>query len=352
MKALLTLTLTFLAISSALPLCAQQSFRDLTRNHQHPNAPITVTVGTSTQNLSLIGRDARMLYFRDRTGGSIGQPITGIRNLTFVPTAAVNRGLENFRGGNFEAAVREMGPFVDQLVPYLDLPESNAPELMVQYLIALRESRNFDRAIEILRIVPLDAPNTPFVAQIFSLANRLRMEGRDFMPLIERVPLSPDNTAYVPFMQQFAELLLENDLIAEASRIYRRVRDNTSGAERRWATLWMAYAEVRDQQVLRTREILNEVGELDINEPTYSLFYLIESRLAWADRNYDDALDAISRGIAYANVNTSWFPEMLYLSAQAYRLTGNEETAGNVQDYLRMLFPENYWTKRLEREGS
>lgn len=351
MKSILTISILLFAMVASASGQAT-TFRDLTRNHQHPNNPISVTVGTSGQTLSLIGRDARMLYFRDRSGGSIGQPITGIRNLTFVPTSAVQRGLENFQGGNFEATVREMRTFADQLVPYLDLPESNAPELMVTYLIALRESGQFDRAIEILRIVPLDGENNRFVPQIFSLSNRLRVAGVDFMPLIERVPLSPDNTAYVPFMQQFAELLLENDLIAEASRIYRRVRDNTSGAERRWATLWMAYSEVRDQQLLRTREILNEVGDLEISEPTYSLFHLIESRLAWADRNYEDALDSISRGIAYANINTSWFPEMLYLSAQAYRLTGNDETATNVEDYLKMLFPENYWTKRLDREGS
>lgn len=340
----------FLTTEIAEGLKAQNlpsSWREATRAHQHQSEPLEVTGVRAT---NLIGRDSNTLYFRDR-GATIQVPIDSVQQMNFVATSDARRGVENYQAENYADAVRQLGPFARRVLPYVDVPNTNAFTIVSMYINALTRAQRFDEAEAILLLVPLEGQTEGFVAQIFEVAESMRLAGRDYMNLIRRVPISPDNTRFVVFMRQFAESLLEQDAIEDASLIYRRVREATDGEDRRWATIWMAYAEVRSGGIFRATELLDEVGELEVNEAVYSLYYLIRSRLSREDENFDDAIDQISRGIVYANINTAWFPEMLYLSAISYRELGNTETADRVGEYLTMLFPENYWTNRLNSEG-
>ncbi|MCC5790523.1 MAG: hypothetical protein JJT75_12885 [Opitutales bacterium] len=323
------------------------SWREATRSHQHERDPLEVT---GVRASSLTGRDSDTLYFRDR-GATVQVPINSVQQMNFVATTDARRGVENFQAENYSDAVRQLGPFARRVVHYVDVPNSNAVTIVNMYITALSRAQHFDEAEAFLLLVPLEGEGEAFVPQIFEVAESMRLAERDYMDLIRRVPISPENTRYVLFMREFAESLLEQDAIEDASLIYRRVREATDGEDRRWATIWMAYAEVRSGGTFRAAELLDEVGELEVSEAVYSLYYLIRSRLSRENENFDDAIDEISRGIVYANINTAWFPEMLYLSAISYREAGNIETASRVGEYLSMLFPENYWTNRLEREG-
>ncbi|MCH8474377.1 MAG: hypothetical protein LAT55_04015 [Opitutales bacterium] len=341
---------TFLLNEASPGLIARDlpsSWREATRSHQHQREPLEVT---GVRASSLIGRDSDTLYFRDR-GATIQIPIDSVRQMNFAATSDARRGVENFQAENYSDAVRQLGPFARQVLHYVDVPNTNAATIVNMYVTALSRAQRFDEAEAILLLVPLEDEGEVFVPQIFEVAESMRLAERDYMELIRRVPISPENTRYVLFMREFAESLLEQDAIEDASLIYRRVREATDGEDRRWATIWMAYAEVRSGGIFRATELLDEVGELEVSEAVYSLYYLIRSRLSRENENFDNAIDEISRGIVYANINTAWFPEMLYLSAISYREAGNVETADRVGEYLSMLFPENYWTNRLEREG-
>jgi hypothetical protein len=90
---------------------------------------------------------------------------------------------------------------------------------------------------------------------------------------------------------------------------------------------------------------LENLPEMDVNTPGFSLRELIKARLSIRAEDYTSAMRSAAEGKTYANATDPWYPELLYTVALVYSHIDMMQAAIAAHRELSISFPESPWAQ-------
>lgn len=127
-----------------------------------------------------------------------------------------------------------------------------------------------------------------------------------------------------------------------AFELYRKVQAY-EGPHQTRARLWVAYCSFYLGHDLVPAVFLENLPEMDVTTPGYSLRELIKARLRIREEDYAAAMRSAAQGKTYSNTTDPWYPELLYTVATVYAQLHMKEAAIAAHRELSISFPDSPW---------
>lgn len=224
------------------------------------------------------------------------------------------------------------------------VPGNHLPAVY-SYVDALEAARMWGEAVEVALSIPLAQAPSAALERIGDLSYALHQAGQ--AELADRVRahiLSPDGYS----LQQLAQLMRladqwrETSVYVNAYSLYRKV-EQSEGPLRTRARLWVGYCSFYLEDDVVSDRLLDELPEVDINTPDYSLRELIQARLRMRGGDYAAAMRSAAVGKTYASPTDSWYPELLFILATLYSDFAMDAASETAHRELSVLFPSSQW---------
>lgn len=322
------------------------------------SAPVNVVNQTGTsQQVQLIDIDGGEILFRlQNIPGELSIPLDNpALRLYYPPPPSFTAARQHMVAGRFERAAAEMRNEAYPLIRFLRVSPrafSSGHDFFAQFFEALVRAGQYDEAAEILTVLPYDNLNPALFGWAMRVIEHVAAEGREeeAIALLGRVPISDTHPFYQPTLMQLAGRLVQNENYEQALYIYQRLQDLDQESIRLEATLWTAYTNIQLGRLETARLFLAQAGELDRLQREFSLARLIEGRIFLEENNVPRAMQNLSQGVVYAEVNYPWTPELFFLTASSYRDLDQRAVAREVFREVTLLFTGSRWAEKSEEE--
>ncbi len=258
--------------------------------------------------------------------------------------------IDDLEQGQVLQALAVIRKYAQPFVEYMDLSHlpGNMLPTVLSYLDALTEAAQWSEAVDLATRIPLRFAPASVLNRIGELSLSLADAGQ--MVALDRVHqhimssrnLSDDRLKVILDM---ANRWRERADYLRAFDLYRKVQVS-EGPHQARARLWVAYCSFYLGHDLVPTVFLDNLPDMDVNTPGYSLRELIKARLSIRDGDYGAAMYSAAEGKTYANSTDPWYPELLYTVALIYAEVGMKEAAVAAHRELSISFPDSSWAEK------
>jgi len=247
------------------------------------------------REVTLLGRTPDALLAQAVSGGSAPALIARERVLrcAFEPEYDRSGLIKALQGNDWAAAVRTLAPALRPALPYLDLPENDAFDLVMDLGTYMTSS-----AASELRAAADDGARTRALKQFEAAVEIFRTAARaDWAP--------------------FAPVAILKGCLAQL-------------------------AMGRDGAAANS---LERVAPPETDEATYGHYWLVKGELLRRAGKPREALEAVVKSIVFADKDAETFPSSLLLSADCYTALGEHHRARDVYYEVAVLFTGTDWER-------
>ena len=247
------------------------------------------------REVTLLGRTSDAILAQTTSGGSAPGLIARERVLrcAFTPDYDRSALIKAIQGNDWAAAVRILAPALRPTLPYLDLPENDAFDLVMDLGMYMTSS-----AASELRAAADDDARTRALKQFEAAVEIFRYAARaDWAP--------------------FAPVAILKGCLAQL-------------------------AMGRDDAAANS---LERVAPPDADEATYGHYWLVKGELLRRAGKPREALEAVVKSIVFADKDAETFPSSLLLSADCYTALGEHHRARDVYYEVAILFTGTDWER-------
>lgn len=249
-------------------------------------------VRNDVSDYTLVGRADRMLRVMPKGKGS-GEMLLNVKDIVEVRFAlppALTQAMQAYSGGLYDQAAALMRPIAMPLMPYLDLPNTNAIAIVMAYADILRSGRKYDDA--------------------FAIYEKLKV-----------LPKSPTT---------LRASILSAQCLASTGKLEAA------------------------QKALDANEPIKRENEL------FPVDRMVRAQVHLLNKEYQTSIDEIAQVIACSRIDSEWYPESLYITAQCYEGLGAmtnivssvggsntfNEVSLTIYKELTKNFPKSTWAQK------
>jgi len=234
-------------------------------------------------------------------------------------------------------------PFVE----YMELSHlpGNLLPTVLSYLEVLTAAGEWSEAADVATRLPLRLAPPSVLDRIGQLALTLaEAEQTTALDRVHQHILSSRklSDARLAVVLNLANEWRERADYVRAFDLYRKVQVSEGQYQTR-ARLWVAYCSFYLGHDLVPTAFLENLPEMDVSTPGYSLRELIKARLSLRDEDYAAAMRSAAEGKTYANSTDPWYPELLYTVATVYARIDMKQAAIAAHRELSISFPDSPW---------
>ncbi len=275
--------------------------------------------------------------------------------LYYPPPPSFSAGRQHLVAGRFSRAASEMRTEAYPLIRYLRVSPrafESGHTFFGQFFEALVRAEEYDEAAQILTALPFENLTPQTFGWAMRVIEHVANQGREdeTINLLGRVPISDTHPHYQPILMRLAGRLVENEHYEQALYIYQRLQDLERESIRLEATLWTAYTNIKLGRLETARLFLAQAGDLDRLQREFSLARLVSGRIYLEEKDIPRAMQNLSQGVVYAEVNYPWTPELFFLTASSYRDLDQRAVAREIFREVTLLFTNSPWAKKSEEE--
>ena len=319
---------------------------------------VDIRYPTRTVRMILVGLEEGELTLRTVAADRGERAYLSVRELArqgtviqFAENADYQRALRLARRGDHAEARSLYRRSVTPMLRYLRMGEVagnliTIVDAWIETAIALEE---WNEAIDLIDRIDLRiAPRQTF-GRVISLAQTLfEKELWSTLRNLEGKILRIEN----PNAMQRTELLRlghfwrENQLYAEASRLYERVTGFEGDASRE-AHLWRLYASLFMEGA--DPASVEESFEARPAHRQFSLELLIQAKMATLREDSDGAMRLAAEAFAYSGPEETHHPEIMTILGHLYLGREEEAIAAQIFRQGQLLYPDTVWEKRFNQ---
>ena len=255
--------------------------------------------------------------------------------------------IEALERGQALEALPVIRKYAQPFVEYMELSHlpGNMLPTVLSYLDVLATAREWSEAADVATRIPLHLAPPSVLDRIGQLA--LSLADADQSLALDRVHQHIVSSRKLTDHRLAVILDLANDWrdradYVRAFDLYRKVQAYEGPYQTR-ARLWVAYCSFYLGHDLVPTVFLENLPEMDVNTPGYSLRELIKARLSIRDEDYAAAMRSAAEGKTYSNATDPWYPELLYTVATVYAQMNMKEAAIAAYRELSISFPDSPW---------
>lgn len=273
--------------------------------------------------------------------------------LNFLFPQAFYDAIEELEGGNALKALPVIRTHAQPFTEYMELSllPGNLVPTVVSYMDALIESEKWSEASEMAESLPVELAPDVIIERLGRLCLALDESGADkelevvHAHILASRGLSDEQLA--PLLATANEWR-ERANFVKAFDLYRKVQAYEGPYQTR-ARLWVAYSGFYLGQDLAPEVFLENLPEMDVSTPGYSLRELIKARLRLRESDYAEAMRSAAQGKTYANSTDKWYPELLHTIALVYKHMDMKEASIAAHRELTISFPSSHWAEESKK---
>jgi tetratricopeptide (TPR) repeat protein len=304
---------------------------------------------------NLIGIEDSQIEVRLPGGGEMGlDPTPQLATQLRFPDFASDVYRAAIRAERFADAVRELRPRVYPLLRFGALPAGftgvhDAIEALFQGLAA---AELLDESLAIFNAYPDLIQRERYQREAFRLIQRLAEAGETgkAVTLLGRIPVENLPEGLISALLSFASDLRVRGEYAALIPVYEAMIPELKGGQRREAQIWLAYSHAAIDQSQESEAIFAAIEGPGPQDDGFGLYQLLIGYRLYRQNNFEEALDALARGMVFSRSNESWIPEALFYIGSAYRRLERLTPARNTFEEIFRLFPDSQWAARAREQ--
>lgn len=288
--------------------------------------------------------------------GRIELEIGGDSNIRLELTRPpeIDEATKLFEQGHFLESLEILRPIAYPLFKYVDLPRNifDVHDVIDLTLSAMFKSKQYSEMANVLGRFKFDKIDTKYMSMALAVSEAF-IENKQFdiaSKLFEKIPFSSTDREQRILAMSFTEKLREAGEYRRAQFFYKRLYALEDFIYRREAQLWIVYCNIRLEQPDLARIFLNEIGEISREEREFSLYQLINARLALLDEDYIKGIRIASEATVFSRLGYSWIPELLYTNAECYEALNKADVATNVYEQVIIFFEGSEWANKSQEK--
>jgi hypothetical protein len=316
--------------------------------------PVRLQYPIQSNDIILTGIEGESLVFRPTgrdTGGRAYLEMDELERqqaqLHFLFPQAFYDAVQTLKEGNAARALPTLRQHAEPFADYLALsrlPGNMVPTVLV-YLDALVASEAWDEAVDWMVRMPFAEAPPEALDRAGDLALALYAAGQN--AALERLHTYLANlrgldAVRLEILMRLAGEWRQRDAHLRAFNLYRRIQSR-EGSLQVEAQLWVAYSSFYLGHEIVPRVFLEELPEMDVTSPGYSLRELIHARLSIREGDFSAAMRSAAQGRTHANAIDSHYPELLHMVATLYGELGMPGPSASAHRELTLLFPDSPW---------
>lgn len=308
----------------------------------------------SKQTLKFINFKDGMLVAEITVDGGVGEislPVSeSMVNTLRFDVSEMQKANRLIRDGNDAGAVEVLRPVVYPLVKFSQVPElfSQLHSPLRALIGSLISAGELYEADDLLRRIPLDKVDIKYSQLAIQLMHSYIAE-EDFDAAARIARELPKSGAYAA---NITEVVSAADALRGAGEyeavipLYREIEGSVPEEVRKNVRMWLAYSLVLADRVDEASPMIDSMKEPDGKDRLFSLYKLLQGSREHRNKNYDAALDVLTRGFVRAQTSYVWVPEMLFLIGDCYARAADPIAARNVWFEITVLYPDSPWAER------
>lgn len=312
--------------------------------------PVSINSGSNARVRLLDVTDEEVVFELPGGGqGSFQINDFGDARLRFVFSSAYSQAVASARSGVVDPGVlKELRSVGYPLVRFAGLPpeHTNFREPVLFLLQALVDADETEEAVFLLGRLDVGRLGPAFEERALGLVERLWLneEYRKSLQILEGLAIEKFDRPNLEVALQFLIRLRQADRLEDAARFYSKVAlvGGDTGIE---ASLWRDYCRVRLGEYDDNRELPTTLVEIEPEGDLYPLRQLVLGHYYQRRSLHDDAMRAISSGLAYATPIETWTAELMFRSAECYVALEEQDTAQAVFREVNQFFPNSPWAE-------
>ncbi|WPJ98034.1 hypothetical protein SH580_10005 [Coraliomargarita algicola] len=274
--------------------------------------------------------------------------------LNFLFPQAFYDAIEALEAGHSLQALPVIRESAKPFIEYLELSHlpGNMLPTVLSYLDALIAAGQWREASEVATQMPLQLAPPRVLERVGKLALALSDAGQaSALDRVHQYILSARqlSEAHLAVALDLANAWRERGDYMRAFNLYRKVQVADNLYQTR-ARLWVAYCSFYLGHDLVPSVFLENLPEMDVTTPGYSLRELIKARLSLRDEDLSAAMRSAAEGKTYASSTDPWYPELLYTVATVYARIDMKQAAIAAYRELTISFPESPWAATSRKD--
>ena len=295
----------------------------------------------SRHRLRVLGVDAGEVRLRpsESDTGELVFRLEDLRDLQFELPEAYGRAQQLAFQQQPQEALRLLEPVCEPLLPFVLIPGTNASPVVQSYLDLLLAQREWDAADSLVERLPETARRSPvFAGRVLRLAHGLRAEQRTAEATTLVLDLCVDATgSHLAAIERFAHELRRDGAWEQAAQLYERMPLPDDVAARSERRLLQAYLMARQTTLAAASSLLAEIDAEVLPPDVRPLYGLLRGREHLETGATNEALDALSHALVFAQASSEWRVELQVWLANAYRAVGRTHVAMTLESDLQRL---------------
>lgn len=315
---------------------------------------------SQTDTVILTGIEDNALVFRPKGSDFGGRAYLDLQALeakrvvlNFLLSKQYYEGIKKLKNNQPYQALPLIQPEASRFLDYIGLshlPGNYVPTVRA-YLEVLQKTGNWQQLTDLVLRLPLQQVPPLILKDVGEISLALHgAQARAELEQIHRAILAIERAtpAQLEVLLALANSWRKAGQFSRAFEIYHLVSLEPSAAQV-LAKLWAAYCGFYLEDSESLQSILEDLPEIQINEPYFSLRELITARWKLRQADYAIAMRSAARGKTHAAATDPWYPELLHTLALLYEQMGMSNAASLAHQEVSIMFPASQWAaKSLE----
>lgn len=312
--------------------------------------------GKNLQSITLKGFQDGMLMTEmsiDGTIAAMGMPANDmlVRQLR-IPISEMRAVQTLLREKAFSKALQKLRPQAYPLIAYHKLPISfkviHQPNFML--LQALIDDQLLQEAHDLIRRISLSEAPLHYCRIALELAHKQIQAGMydQASELIASLPLEDAYASNVSRTVVAIHKMRDAQQFELAIPLYESIEGKLKGIQLQSIQLWISYCLANTGEKEASEKRLAQLKIKNKKDKNFPLYQLVNGSIAHQAKQYNEALDLLSKGFVYSQSSDEWVPEMLYTMGDCYLKTGNRMGAQNVWLEITQLYKNTPWFSRAQ----
>ena len=348
--------LPFASVLIVIPTHASDYKNAFWEEFGHRAVAAQLAIGQNMQSVTLKGLKDGLLMTEMSVDGTVavmGMPTNDmlVRQLQ-IPMSDRQAVQTLLREKAFSEALEKLRPLVYPLIAYHKLPISFKVihQLNFMLLEALIDDQSLQEANDLIRRISLSEAPVHYSRIALELVDRQILAGMyvQASELIASLPLKDAYASNIPKVVIAIHKMRDAQQFELAIPLYRSIEGKLNGIELESIQLWIGYCFANTGQKEASEKQLLNLKIEDKKDKNFPLYQLVNGSIAHQDKQYNEALDQLSKGFVYSQSSDEWVPEMLYIMGDCYFKTGNRVGAQNIWLEITQLYENTPWFSRAQ----
>jgi len=321
--------------------------------------PLTVSWQNNgaTSTMNLVGvRDGQLAFKVGKQAGEASMPLDTLGDIWF--DTPPHKGYSQAIGliGKETFGIKHLNLMRQRAYPtvrFLEIPAAHCgfPDTVSNLTAGLLQLGQLDEATFLINQLDIPTLGPKFEAHAIALARALVEAGspQKATAIIQQLPIDRIALANTALVFDLAHLLRDQKKYSDARNIYQKLGKNASIGNNP-AEYWSYYCGLKEGEYLDDHSFPAAVNNIEAGGPHYPLQQLVLG-IYYSTREQDqEAMRAISQGIAFATPVETWTPELMFCSAQAYATLEMPDISKSVYQETVRFFPTSPWAVAAQKE--